>query len=124
MSKLFLIGLGGFVGAIARYGLSDGVHRLLGVGFPYGTLVVNVLGCVLLGFGVTLAEQRLWITPELRALWFIGGFGAFTTFSTFSYETFQLLRAGSVFSAGLNVLSSVVVGLFAIWVGYTLARMV
>lgn len=117
-----MIGLGGFAGALARYGLSDLVHRAAGSGFPYGTLAVNVLGCALLGFSATLAEERVTLSPEVRALWFVGAFGAFTTFSTFGYETLQLAREGSFSAAAGNVLLSVVLGLGAVWAGGALAR--
>ena len=95
MVKLLIIGLGGFVGAICRYGLGGWVQRLTGGTFPYGTLVVNVTGCFLIGFLLMLFEQRQLFSPTTRLFLTVGILGAFTTFSTFGYETLELLRSSS-----------------------------
>lgn len=124
MLKLLLIGVGSLLGGLARYGVSELVYRLFGSSFPLGTLTVNVVGCGLIGFAATLTEQRLLLSPEIRGMWFIGVFGAFTTFSTFGYETLQLLQAGSVLQAAANVLLNVVMCLLAVWLGNVLGRMV
>ena len=103
MLQLVMIGIGGFIGAVLRYLTSDLVQRLSGSGFPYGTLAVNALGCLVIGFLAVLAEERGIFTPEARALVFVGVLGAFTTFSTFSYETSSLLRSGQALPALLNI---------------------
>ena len=121
MLQLVMIGIGGFIGAVLRYLTSDLVQRLSGSGFPYGTLAVNALGCLVIGFLAVLAEERGIFTPEARALVFVGVLGAFTTFSTFSYETSSLLRSGQALPALLNIGVQIGLGLVAVWTGMQLA---
>jgi CrcB protein len=117
-----LVGLAGFVGAVLRYALGGGVHRLLPQStFPHGTLSVNLLGCFLVGALGGLADSRQVLTPELRTFLFIGLLGGFTTFSTFGYETVTLARGGEYLRAAANVGAHVVVGLTLVWFGYGLA---
>jgi CrcB protein len=113
---LLYIAVGGAVGAVARYGVAGWVQDRAGFAFPWGTLVVNVLGSLLIGFALRYLEAVRW-TPELRALVTIGLLGAFTTFSTFSYETVGLLEDGEWLRAGLYAAGSVVLGLVAVYVG-------
>lgn len=114
-----IIGSGGFLGAVARYGLSGWVHRQIPLTeFPYGTLVVNLLGCFLIGLAFGLVETRQLFGPELRAFLFIGILGAFTTFSTFGYETFALIREAAFLRAFANVGMNVLFGLALVWLGY------
>ena len=116
-----VIGSGGFLGALARYGLSGLVHRQLPfTTFPYGTLAVNRLGCFVIGVITGLVESRQLFGPELRRFILIGILGAFTTFSTFGYETFSMIRDGEHFRAAINVGIHVVFGLALVWLGYTL----
>lgn len=116
------IGTGGFLGALARYGLGGLVHRLLpGATFPYGTLAVNLLGCLLIGVMTGLADSRQLFRPEVRAFALIGILGGFTTFSTFGYETVAMLRDGSSVRAAANVGVHVVLGLGLVWLGYGIA---
>ena len=123
MLKVLLVGLGGFIGSISRYLVGGLVHRLFPfTGFPYGTLVVNVLGCLLIGFVVGLVEFRQLFRPEIRLFLLIGVLGGFTTFSTFSYETFALTRDGEIVRAGMNVLLQIVVCFGAVWFGNVLSR--
>ena len=124
MLKLLLIGIGSFVGGVARFGMVDWVQRMAGPGFPYGTLAVNVLGCTLIGLGATLAEQRVLFSPEIRGMLFIGALGSFTTFSSFSYETLQLAQTGDYLPAVANVLLSVVLSLLAVWLGSILGKVI
>lgn len=121
MLKLLLIGLGGFAGALARYGLSAWMNSLTGV-FPLGTLLVNVTGCALFGIGLGLSERQVWFSEQLQALVFVGVLGAFTTFSTFSYETLQLLRMDNVAGALAYTATSVLAGLLALWLGYVMFK--
>lgn len=122
MTKLLVVGLGGFLGAIARYGLSGLVHRRLGEGFPYGTLAVNVVGCLLIGVVLHLVEDRSILGPTARLFVAIGVLGGFTTFSSFGYETFELIEDRAYKLALLNVAGNMVLGLLAVWVGRTLPR--
>ncbi len=93
MERIMLVGLGGAVGSILRYLVSGYVQDASGsIGLPFGTLAVNVIGCLIIGILTQLAEARGILTPEARALLVVGGFGGFTTFSTFGTETVALLR--------------------------------
>jgi CrcB protein len=124
MIKVLLIGIGGFIGSISRYLVGGLVHRLFPfTGFPYGTLVVNVLGCLLIGFTVGLVEMKQMFRPEIRLFLLIGLLGGFTTFSTFGYETFALTRDGETVRAGVNVLLHIIVCFGAVWFGNILSRM-
>ena len=106
-----MVGSGGFLGALARYGLGGLVQRQVpGTTFPYGTLVVNLLGCLLIGLFAGLAESRQLLTPELRLFGLVGVLGGFTTFSTFGHETFTMVRDGLYLSAATNVGLQVVLG--------------
>jgi len=127
MKILLCIGLGGFFGAIARYGLSAAVHGLADsrIGsFPIGTLVVNLLGCLLLGFCAHLIAGRFAIDHELGIGLTVGFLGSFTTFSAFAHETFLLARNGLPILMWLNILASNTLGLFAVWAGYRLGGLV
>ncbi|MCK5124956.1 MAG: fluoride efflux transporter CrcB [candidate division Zixibacteria bacterium] len=114
--------MGGFVGAIARYGLSGYVHKQFGTGFPYGTLAVNIVGCFFIGALMYFIETRSMISQNLRLFVGIGLLGAFTTFSTFGYETLALMGDRELMRASLNVLGNVILGLFAVWLGRTLLK--
>ena len=120
--NVFLIFLGGGIGATARYGLQGAVYRVTGPDFPYGTLVVNVLGSFLIGFLMVSFEERFLVNPSLRVFLTIGILGGFTTFSSFGYETLALLRSGENGRALLNVAANVVLGLGAVWLGWSATR--
>ena len=122
MSQTIAIALGGAAGALGRYWVSSGVYSLLGRGFPYGTLVVNVLGSLAMGWLYVLLIERLNVTPEWRGAVMVGFLGAFTTFSTFSIETLNLLEQGAYARSLLNVLLSVVACIAAAWLGVLLGR--
>ena len=114
-----MVGSGGFLGALARYGLGGFVQRQVpGTTFPYGTLVVNLLGCLLIGLFAGLVESRQLLTPELRLFGLIGVLGGFTTFSTLGHETFTMVRDGLYLSAATNVGLQVVLGVTLVWLGY------
>ena len=116
-----MIGSGGFLGALARYGLTGFVQRQLPpTAFPYGTLAVNLLGCSLIGMVAGLAETRQLLGQEFRAFALIGLLGGFTTFSTFGYETFGMLRAAEYARAVSNVGIHVGLGVALVWLGYIL----
>ncbi len=122
MQHILYIAAGGAIGAVLRFGVSNGVHGLFGRDFPYGTLVVNVLGSLLIGVLSILFIERYTLNPEVRAIVIIGILGAFTTFSTFSMETFNLLENGEFLKALLNILLSVTLCLVATWAGVLLGR--
>jgi len=122
MLKVLVIGLGGFVGAITRYGLSGLVHRYSDSTFPLGTLAVNVLGCLAIGGLMCLVQEREFFTPNARLFLLIGLLGSFTTFSTVGYETFELLRGGSFTMAAMNVLANMLLGLIAVMLGWFAIR--
>lgn len=123
MNKWVLLVSGGFCGTIGRYTLAGAVHRWLGSGFPYGTFVVNALGCLCIGFLSSLAERKFLLSPEFRMFWMIGLLGAFTTFSTLIYESGQLLQNGQMGAALLNLIGSLAVGLLAWWAGTWVAAL-
>ncbi len=105
-----------------RYLVSTGIYSWLGRGFPYGTLVVNVLGSLAMGLLYELFLQRLSISPEVRAVLLVGFLGAFTTFSTFSIETINLIEQGDLLKAVTNMLASVILCVLAAWCGLQMAR--
>jgi CrcB protein len=119
---LIAIAVGGAAGALFRFWVSSGVYHLLGRGFPFGTLAVNVLGSLVMGFLYVLFLERMSASPELRAALLIGFLGAFTTFSTFSIETLNLLEQAELVKAGLNMLLSVGACILACWFGLIIGR--
>ena len=122
MPTWLAIAIGGALGAVARWLVSDGLQRWLGRGFPWGTLAVNVAGSFVLGLAVVLLIDRLALGPVWRAGILIGFVGAFTTFSTFAVETIELAGDGLTLRAGANVAASVLCCLAAAWAGMMLAR--
>ena len=122
MLQLMAIAGGGAVGALLRFVMSNGIYKLLGRDFPYGTLVVNVLGSLVIGILFVLLVEKLTVSTTWQAGLMVGLVGAFTTFSTFSLETMALLEDGALVKAGLNVLLSVVLCLGATWLGISLGR--
>lgn len=120
--QLLAIAAGGALGALARFGVSHVVHGALGRGFPYGTLAVNFIGSFFIGLLFVLLTERLELGPQWRALLMVGFLGAFTTFSTFSLESLELIQAGDVTRAAMNILLNVVLCIGAAWAGLSLAR--
>ena len=123
MNQLIAVAIGGSCGAVVRFLVSSGLYQWLGRGFPYGTLVVNVVGSFLIGLLTeALILQRVAISLEYRAAILVGFIGAFTTFSTFSLETIYLIEQGNLTKAALNVVVSVLGCLFAVWIGLLCGR--
>jgi CrcB protein len=120
--KYWMVGIGGFLGSVLRFWLGSYVGGRLGARFPYGTFVINVTGSFLVGVVVTLLASKAHWSPNWRYLVPIGFIGGYTTFSTFEYETLRLIQDGQPLIAMLNVTLSVVVGLFAVWVGVVAGR--
>ena len=124
MRELFFVGLGSLLGGVLRYALSNWIHRALdNPWFPYGTLAVNVTGCLMIGFLSGLAENRSVFTSEVRLFVFIGILGGFTTFSSFALETFSLARNTQDTAAVINIALQLVLGLLGVWFGNNLARL-
>ena len=119
--QLFLIFTGSGLGGLMRYGLSGVVQNLWGPTFPVGTLVVNVSGCLGVGFLAALMTGPLVVREEYRIAMLIGVLGGYTTFSTFGRETLSLMSDGEWLLAGLNVLLSNALGLLAVWAGAALS---
>jgi CrcB protein len=117
---LVYLALGGVLGTLLRYGMGGWVHSWAGTSLPWGTLAINVLGSLILGFTMR-ASQSLLISPELRAFITIGFCGAFTTFSTYTYETVALMQKGEWLRALMYALGSLVVGLLAVIAGFAAA---
>lgn len=123
MQQIFLVALGGALGSVARYLVSTQSYRILGSHFPYGTLVVNAIGSFLIGLAFTLILERFMESSQvLRSLLAIGFLGGFTTFSAFSFETMQLLEAGKLSVALMNIFVSLGLCLILTWVGIILGR--
>ncbi len=122
MVKMLLAGVGGFIGSVLRYSVSGFVQDLSrSIDFPYGTLAVNFLGCLAIGFLSQLAETRGYFTAETRTLIFIGVLGGFTTFSAFSNETMNLWREGQTLLATVNVAAHLVLCFAAVWISRAVA---
>lgn len=124
MLNIFAIAGGGAVGALMRFWLSSSIYARYGNDFPYGTLVVNVLGSFLMGLLFVLLNERFNLDPAWRAALLIGLLGAFTTFSTFSIETLNLFLAGEAARAAMNIILSVAVCILATWMGILLGRQI
>lgn len=122
MSQVLAIAAGGAAGALMRFWVSNGIYAMLGRGFPYGTLAVNVFGSLVMGFLYVMFIERMTVTPELRGALLVGFLGAFTTFSTFSIETLNLIEQADYMKAGLNMLLSVVACVLAAWLGLVIGR--
>jgi CrcB protein len=125
MPGWLLVGLGGFLGSVLRYGAGGIAQRLapFGAAFPTGTLVVNALGSLAIGLLGAVAESRGLFGPGTRLALFVGLLGGFTTFSSFSFETLQLARGGQWLLAGLNIGTQIIVGLGAVWLGWVLGHL-
>jgi CrcB protein len=124
MSNYLIVILGGGLGAAARYWLTGIVHSRAGSIFPFGTLVVNGLGCFLIGFVMSSFEDRFLLQPSIRVFLTIGILGGFTTFSSFSFETISLLRDGEFLYASTNVFGSIFICLIGTWLGIQLGKMI
>ncbi|NOH04504.1 MAG: fluoride efflux transporter CrcB [Chloroflexi bacterium] len=125
MTNILLVGIGGFIGSVLRYTVSGYVQQAAkSVGFPYGTLAVNVIGCFVIGFLSQIAETRGMFTSESRLFVFVGILGGFTTFSTFGNETLNLARDSQVMGALANIGANVFIGLLAVWLGRTFSFLI
>jgi CrcB protein len=117
-----MIALGGAAGALARYQLAAMIQARIPAGFPWGTFIVNITGCLVMGVATILLTERLVVHPNWRFLVPIGFIGAYTTFSTFELETFRAVTEGSWMIGAANVVGSVLAGYVALWLGVVLTR--
>ncbi len=122
MTRFLLIFIGSGAGGVLRYALSGWTQRLANGSFPIGTLIVNITGCLLIGFLTAAFSGRVLVREEYRVAVLIGLLGGYTTFSTFGLETFALLNDGQAWRALLNVTASLILGLAGVWTGYRLAE--
>ncbi|MFH1368847.1 MAG: fluoride efflux transporter CrcB [Elusimicrobiota bacterium] len=124
MAKYVELVIGGSVGTVSRYLLGGFVYSVFGTSFPYGTLVVNLLGCFTIGFLSTMAEEKFLMGSNVRTMLMIGFCGAFTTFSTLILETNNLVRDGEMLRAFMNLAISVVAGLILFRIGILAAEII
>jgi fluoride exporter len=124
LQKYFFIALGGALGSVARYVVNTSVSNRLGVRFPYGTLLINISACLIIGFSLEVLNRHTDFNPALRYLIPIGFIGAYSTFSTFEWEIFSSLNSGAFWIAIAYVASSLVFGLAAVALGAALGRAV
>lgn len=123
MQKYVLIALGGALGSIARYWVGSTISGRYGARFPWGTFVINLTACLLIGFTLTALGKRAGLNPAWRYLIPIGFIGAYSTFSTYEWETLSTLRSGAVLLAALYAGGSLVLGLAATWLGSLVAEL-
>jgi CrcB protein len=119
-----MVGLGGFMGAIARFWIGGYVSEKMGAKFPYGTFVINCSGSFIIGLLITLLAERTHWNPNWRYLLPVGFVGAYTTFSTFEFETLRAFQDGQITVAILNIALSVMLGFLAVWLGVVAGRAV
>jgi len=122
LQKYFFIAVGGALGSLARYLVGVAVTDRMGSKFPYGTFVINITACLIIGFSLTFLGRRAELSAAWRFLIPVGFVGAYSTFSTFEWETFSNLQTGAFLTASLYVVLSIVLGLAAVWCGVLLAR--
>lgn len=124
MQKYFYIAIGGALGAIARYWVGVAVANRVGTKFPYGTFVINITACLIIGFSLTFLAKRAELNPAWRFLIPVGFIGAYSTFSTYEWETLSTIRTGAFLEAALYAGSSFILGLIAVWGGSVLAEII
>lgn len=122
MQKYLLIAAGGALGSIARYWVGSTIAGRMGSKFPYGTFVINLTACVIIGFSLTYLGKHIELSPAWRFLIPVGFIGAYSTFSTYEWETLSTLRAGAFAMAAVYAVGSLIAGLAAVWCGAMLAE--
>lgn len=122
MQKYLMVAIGGSLGSLARFWVGSALASRMGTKFPYGTFIVNITACFILGFSIVFLGKRTELNPSLRYFIPIGFVGAYSTFSTFEWDTFSTLQLGAFLTAGLYVALSIVLGLAAVWCGVVIAR--
>jgi CrcB protein len=124
LQKYLLIAAGGALGSIARFWVGSTVSGRLGTKLPYGTFVINITACVIIGFTLTYMSKRADLDPAWRYLFPVGIVGAYSTFSTYEWETLSTLRSGAFALGALYAVGSLVLGLAAVWAGTALADLI
>jgi CrcB protein len=124
LQKYFLIALGGALGSIARYWVGSAIANRMGTRFPYGTFVINMTACVIIGFSLTFLARRADLSSAWRFLVPVGFVGAYSTFSTYEWETLSTIRTGAFALAALYAVGSLILGLAAVWGGAALAEII
>lgn len=121
--NILAVAVGGSIGAAARYLVSLWAAERFGANFPYGTLIVNVAGCFIIGAFMTLTTERMIVSPYWRLIFAVGFLGGLTTFSSFGYETLRLVEDANLLRAFGNIGMNMVLGLAATWMGIVAARL-
>jgi CrcB protein len=122
MQKYLLIAFGGALGSMARYWVGSAIANRVGTRFPYGTLIINVIACAIIGFSLTILSRRTGLNPSWRFMVPVGFIGAFSTFSTYEWETLSTIRNGAFLLAIVYAAGSLILGLAAVWGGAILAE--
>lgn len=124
MQKYLFIAIGGALGSMARYWVGVTVASRMGTKFQFGTFVINITACAIIGFSLTLLAKRADLNPAWRFFIPVGFIGAYSTFSTYEWETFTTIRSGAFLMAALYAVSSLILGLIAIWGGSAIAEII
>jgi CrcB protein len=122
LQKYFLIAFGGALGSMLRYWVGSTIASRMGTKFPYGTFVINITACVILGFSLTFLSRRADLNPAWRFLVPVGFIGAYSTFSTYEWETLSTVRTGAFLLAAFYAISSLILGLAVVWGGSVIAE--
>ena len=122
MQKYLFIAFGGALGSMARYWVGSTIANRMGTKFPYGTFVINITACMIIGFSLTFLGKRAGLNPAWRFLVPVGFIGAYSTFSTYEWETLSTIRSGAFLLAALYAVSSLILGLAAVWGGSLIAE--
>ena len=122
MQKYFLIAFGGALGSMLRYWVGSTIASRMGTKFPYGTFVINITACVIIGFSLTFLSRRADLNPAWRFLVPVGFIGAYSTFSTYEWETLSTVRTGAFLLAAFYAISSLILGFAVVWGGSVIAE--
>jgi CrcB protein len=122
LQKYFLIAFGGALGSMLRYWVGSTIASRMGTKFPYGTFVINITACVIIGFSLTFLSRRADLNPAWRFLVPVGFIGAYSTFSTYEWETLSTVRTGAFLLAAFYAISSLILGFAAVWGGSVIAE--
>lgn len=124
MLAIILVAIGGSIGSVLRYLIAKWAAEKIDFTLPYGTFIVNIVGCFIIGFFMTIVTERAVVSPYWRLFVTVGFVGGLTTFSSFSYESIQLLLQSNFFQGFCNIGGNVIIGLFATWLGISAARLI
>ena len=124
MQKYLLIAFGGALGSMARYWVGSTIGGRMGTKFPYGSFVINITACVIIGFSLTFLAKRVEVNQAWRFLVPVGFIGAYSTFSTYEWETLSTIRTGAFVMAAVYAVSSLILGLAAVWFGSVIAEII